>query len=125
MVMTGPEIAFLAKEAEVARSPVSPPIAVSALDYLRSIKPGDQREPAFTPAPEAPTPMDVLLRRLDRLAEGSKPPRRARGEVWTSIPVTPDIEIRVRGTQTADALARWERIADHLREILMGQAQEE
>jgi hypothetical protein len=37
----------------------------------------------------------------------------------------PDIEIRVRGTQSADELARWERIADHLRQILMDGSKEE
>jgi hypothetical protein len=69
--------------------------------------------------------MDVLLARLDRLAPRANPPRRARGEVWTSIPLTPDVEIRVRGTLAADQLARWERIADHLREILIGETPEE
>jgi DNA-binding transcriptional MerR regulator len=125
LVSTGPEIAALANEAETARAPSSPANAGSALDYLRSLKPRGPSEPVFTPELEAPTPVDVLRGRLDRLAEGTIPPRRARGEVWISIPVTPDIEIRVRGTQTADELGRWERIADHLREILMGTAQEE
>jgi hypothetical protein len=41
--------------------------------------------------------------------------------VWTSIPLTPDVEIRVRGALAGDDLARWERIADHLREILLGE----
>lgn len=128
LVITGPEIASLAKEAGAARD-LSAPNARSALDYLRSINPKsqarNQAEPEFTSSPEAPTPMDVLLGRLDRLTQGTQPPRRARGEVWTSIPVTPDIEIRVRGTQTANELARWERIADHLRQILMGGSKEE
>ena len=70
--------------------------------------------------------MDVLLARFDLLSPGSKPPpRRSHGQVWTSIPLTRDVEIRVRGTLTLDQLSRWERIADHLREILMGGAQEE
>jgi hypothetical protein len=66
--------------------------------------------------------MDSVLVRLDQLTAGSKPPRRSRGEVWISIPITPDIEIRVRGTQTAEQLSRWERIADYLRDLLMGGA---
>jgi DNA-binding transcriptional MerR regulator len=128
LVITGPEIASLAKEAEAARG-FSVPNDRSALNYLRSINQGrlakDTAEPGFTSSPEAPTPMDVLLERLDRLTEGKHPSRRSRGEVWTSIPITPDVEIRVRGRQTADELARWERIADHLRQILMGGSKEE
>jgi hypothetical protein len=64
--------------------------------------------------------MDSVLARLDQLAAGNKPQRRSRGEVWVSVPVTPDVEIRVRGTQTDEQLSRWERIADHLRELLIG-----
>lgn len=129
MVVTGPEIAALARESELVKAPTSGPGAVSALDYLRSINSGGRQEQtsapaqANAPAQEGYTPVDILLARLDRA--GARPARRARGEVWTLISVTPDVEIRVRGAQTPDELARWERIADHLREILTGGAQEE
>ena len=124
--MTAVEIASLAKEAELASTPAGLPRAGSALDYLRHLRPrGEQEQGSSSPPPEGLTPTDVLLARLDRLAPGANPPRRARGEVWTSVPLTRDVEIRVRGTLTADGLARWERIADHLREILMGEAQGE
>ncbi len=134
MSMSGLELVAIAQEAAVAEAPISPANTQSALDYLRSIKPRDQREPqspsiASVPAPQlqspsAPTPVDMLLGQLDRLAARSKPQRRARGVEWISIAVTPDVEFRVRGPQKADDLARWERIADHLREILMGEIQD-
>lgn len=119
--LSGMEIASLAKESEISRTEN----VLSALDYLQSLKSHDQRKPAMAPVPEAPTPINVLLARLDRLTEGVKPPRRARGEAWASIPITPDVEIRVRGTQSAEQLAQWERLADYVREILLGGTQEE
>ena len=126
--MTAAEISGLAGEAdaEISSAPPEPPRPESALHYLRSVQRGSSKAPLpAAPRPQGPTPLDVVLARLDHVAPGSKPARKARGEVWTSIPITRDVEIRVRGVQPADRLARWERIADHLREILMGEAKEE
>ncbi len=120
--MTGPELASLASEGSVAKRPGTLPRTGSALDYLRSLKQsGPSEAPVVTDA-ESPTPMDGVLGRLDQLTAGNKPQRRARGEVWVSVPITPDVEIRVRGTQTAEQLSSWERIADYLRDLLMGEA---
>jgi DNA-binding transcriptional MerR regulator len=58
---------------------------------------------------------------LERLA-GERTPRRARGDVVLRIPVTRDVEITVRGHMTPQDAAYYERIADLLREILMGGA---
>ena len=126
MNATGPELAALIQEAQVAKAPGPLREAVSALDYIRTLSSSRPPEVVVPPSSAAPTPMDVLLARFDLLSPGSKPPpRRSHGQVWTSIPLTRDVEIRVRGTLTLDQLSRWERIADHLREILMGGAQEE
>lgn len=123
---SGPEIASLAAEIDAAKTPSSIQEAVSALDYIRKLQTSHHNEPISPPLDSGPTPMDIVLFRLSQLTNGAKPPpRRARGELWTSVWVTPDIEIRMRGTLTADQLSRWERIADHLRELLMGGPQKE
>lgn len=66
------------------------------------------------------TPLERLLLNLTALAGTTKPRRQAKGETWHRIPVTPDIELSVRGNMTEDELHTLERIADCLREILMG-----
>jgi hypothetical protein len=43
--------------------------------------------------------------------------RKARGEWWVNIPITPDIELRARGLD-GDELASLERIADTLRNLI-------
>lgn len=124
--LTASEIGALATEGATAEA--SAPVAEksSALDYLRGLSSAvSELSAAPTPAPDEPNALDIVLERLAKLAPGSLPPRRARGEVWSVIPITPDVEIRVRGEQSADQLSRWERIADHLREMLLGRAQKE
>ncbi len=97
----------------------------SALEYLQGIKVGTQAKLSSVESPQrGPTPVDVMLNRLEDLAMGQKVPRKARGEAWFQITVTPDVEIRVRGRQTQEQLARWERIADHIRHILLGGVEE-
>jgi DNA-binding transcriptional MerR regulator len=72
-------------------------------------------------APGGPgTPVDAVLGFFEKLSAGKPVPRRARGEAWVVIRVTPDLELHVRGVKGADQLARLERIADHLREALLG-----
>jgi DNA-binding transcriptional MerR regulator len=118
--VTGPELAALALEGAAPRKPEPSPDPGSALAYLRRMAPLTPSAPPPAPDPDAPTPLDGVLYRLDRATPGSKPQRRSRGEVWVSVPVTPDVEIRVRGNQTGEQLSRWERIADYLRELLIG-----
>lgn len=78
--------------------------------------------PMATPAHGRPagTPVDAVLGFFEMLSAGKPVPRRARGEGWVVIRVTPDLELHVRGVKGADQLARLERIADHLREALLG-----
>ena len=66
------------------------------------------------------TPVDEILEVFEGLSAGRPVPRRAKGEAWVVIRVTPDLELHVRGVNSADQLARLERIADHLREALLG-----
>jgi DNA-binding transcriptional MerR regulator len=117
---TGPELARWAEEADAAHTRGAIDKPVSALNYIRRLQTGVEGTLDEKEVVDSPTPMDVLLARLSRLTKGAKTPsRRSRGEAWTSVPVTPDIEIRVRGVLTIDQISRWERIADHFREILM------
>jgi hypothetical protein len=55
---------------------------------------------------------------LEDVTQRDKVQRRAKGEVWVSIPVLPDIEIRARGLGDED-LIQMERIADLLRQVLL------
>jgi DNA-binding transcriptional MerR regulator len=120
--IAGPELTALANEGAAAPKAALLPKAGSALDYIRSLKQTGQPEAPPTSGEASPTPMDSVLARLDQMSAGNKPQRRSRGEVWVTVPVTPDVEIRVRGPQTDEQLSRWERIADHLRELLIGEA---
>ena len=53
-------------------------------------------------------------------ARGSRPQRKARAEEWLRIPITPDVELAVRGRLDAEQRARLERCADLVRDILLG-----
>jgi DNA-binding transcriptional MerR regulator len=128
--LTAEEIAALASGTQAGkRSPSLVESSDSALEYLELIKTGVRGRAKRTGAPPSPstgpTPVDLLLGRLEALTTGQKVQRKARGEPWFRIEVTPEVEIQVRGRQAADQLARWERIADHLRHILLGGIEED
>jgi DNA-binding transcriptional MerR regulator len=93
----------------------------------RSLKvPADRQPPASlaanlsTPRAAAAAPIDEILTFFELAAGKREVPRRAKGEAWVVIRVTPDLELHVRGVNSADQLARLERLADHLREALLG-----
>ena len=96
--------------------------ASSALDYIRGLREASAPLAASTAVPhralKAPASgFEALEQRLGR----SRPaPRKARGEEWLRIPVTPDVEFAVRGPLDAEARARLERCADLIRDILLG-----
>lgn len=123
LTMTAAEIAAVG--AEVPASEEAKP--GSALAYLRGLRQGEPEAPPPSPVVFAASvvrkpslsPIDALLTTLDRIAGVRKPSRKARSEKWTSVEVTPDAEIRVRGELSADDRNRWERVADHLRELLL------
>lgn len=122
-----------------------PPDGTSAADYLRRLRkagafgakgtgaPPAQRAavvsvphaPAASPL-LAPAPSGSSLARLAELLErlaGSRPSRRkSRGDVRVHIPITPDLELTVRGDHSPEEIARFEQIADLLRILLTGGA---
>jgi len=75
-----------------------------------------QRKPA--------SPVERLLGRMEEVTVWGPTKRRAKGESWVRIPVTPDMEISVRGVRSKEELARLEAIADRFREILMEESDE-
>jgi DNA-binding transcriptional MerR regulator len=92
----------------------------SALDYVRALRarsaPGVPQAPAAPPPAAPPTGFEALERRLG----GTVPPRKARGEDWLRVAITPDVELAVRGPLDDAARARLERCADLIRNILLG-----
>ncbi|MDZ4836964.1 MAG: MerR family transcriptional regulator [Candidatus Melainabacteria bacterium] len=68
------------------------------------------------------TPIGKLLVGLEEQTGDKHIRRQARREAWFRIPITPDIELSVRGINDDQQLARLERVADYLREILTGDA---
>jgi DNA-binding transcriptional MerR regulator len=127
----------------------SPPSGTSAADYLRNLRGagvfggarGSESAASLTAPPtahsasmsvSAPKTLTVAGpsgSRLSRLAEaleriaGTRPARRkSKGEVRLHIPITPDLELAVRGDHSPEEIARYEQIADLLRAILTGGA---
>ena len=115
----------------------------STLDYLGAVKartsppkgkvpPEDARVPDFLtrtnashsmkptdPASGDLTALERLLVQLDHLVNGSFS-KRVRGETWTRIGVTRDLELSVRGSLRPDELRQFEVLAGQLRTILTG-----
>jgi DNA-binding transcriptional MerR regulator len=118
----------------------------SALEYIQSLKnvhePVSERseryraalsDAAMHAAPEsAPpnrssrqkrrksgSPLERLLRNIERLSGRKSVTPKSKGEQWVRIPVTPDIEISVRGANSPEQIARVEAIADRMRALLM------
>jgi DNA-binding transcriptional MerR regulator len=127
---------------EPAPAPSPPPAGTSAADYLRNLRNAGlfgaasstgAARPAVSASlrgyapPPRPDPEPPSGSRLARLAEaleriaGARPSRRkAKGDVRLHIPITPDLELTVRGDHTPEEIARYEQVADLLRAILTG-----
>ena len=87
---------------------------------------------AAQPAPASPLPDDqppppssrsrlvAALETFERSLKKRQIPRKAKGEVQLKIPVTPDIELTIRGRMTPEDIAQYERLADLLKELLQG-----
>lgn len=116
------EITRLAAEVD-GSGPGQAPVRASgsALDYLRSIGVAAQEEGRQEwRRASPPAPLEQLLVELVRAAGKKEVARQARGEHWFRVAITPDIELSIRGAPQPEELALVERIADHLRLILLG-----
>ena len=102
----------------------------SATDYLKSIRAGSASIPVSVSAKEEAPPEDkkdtsrnaieLLLLEFSNLSKGRSVRNKASAETWHRISVTPDVEISVRGLEDETDIARLTRIADHLREFILG-----
>jgi DNA-binding transcriptional MerR regulator len=135
LVATPEQIAgYAAKAAELAPEiSEMPPLAEAptsgvALDYLRDLRAKAVTPPSAKLIPQPPGPVSRPapgsgFEALEvRLGAGRATPaaRKARAEEWLRIPVTPDVELHVRGRLDAETRARIERCADLVRDILLG-----
>ncbi|MCA9816227.1 MAG: MerR family transcriptional regulator [Candidatus Obscuribacterales bacterium] len=100
----------------------------SATDYLKSIR-GGSAPPPVARAEESPAEekkstsrnaIELLLLEFSNLSKGRSVRNKASAETWHRISVTPDVEISVRGLEDETDIARLTRIADHLREFILG-----
>jgi len=93
-----------------------PPPGSSAAAYLAR-----RRGAGFAEPPAAPpfgSRLVRLVEGLERIAGGRLSRRKARGDVRLHIAITPDLEIVVRGDHAAEDIARFEQIADLLRDAI-------
>jgi hypothetical protein len=99
------------------------PPATSALSYLMSLKGQTPRAPAPPRAAAAPergrTPLEELLDVLGAALPRASVARAVRSETWHRVPITPDVELAVRGELDPDTLALLHRVGDHLRHLLL------
>lgn len=92
----------------------APPRSAAA-DYLASL--------GAEPSRAAPPPRHGFRALEDALPKGvPKAGRPTRAEEWLRVPITPDVELGVRGPLDPEARARIERCADLIRSILAGHA---
>jgi DNA-binding transcriptional MerR regulator len=91
----------------------------SALEYLNQLKQSTRPAAPHT-VPQAAPPFERLLLDLSNLVGNRKVAKTSRAETWSRISITPDLEFAVRDVQDDAELRALERIADHLREILLG-----
>ena len=131
-----------AAEEEVTQSPAEAPKEEesersSALDYVRARRVAGRGrgkiEDALAASPVMPrsaeessalssgeSPIEALLAKLRDGAGLGNVPRRAQGQEWVRLEVTPDIEIHLRGQLYGEQLKDFERLADLMRHILLG-----
>lgn len=131
--------AYAAKAAGLAPEPQEAPPARlaapaspgAALDYLRALRARAAAAPAPPaqlaedradplPSPSPPPRGFAALEQHLAAARPAVPARKARAEEWLRIPITPDVELAVRGRLDAEQRAQLERCADLVRDILLG-----
>ena len=120
----------IAPEAPASQPMQSPVDPDEAVDYFRALRErpapaagnplGAARMSRSAPARRSVSGFEALERRLSE--DGARTPseRKGRAEEWIRIPVTPDVELSVRGRLDAEQRARLERCAELMRDILIG-----
>ena len=63
--------------------------------------------------------IEKLILQLEKTLDNPAP-RRSRGDIWTRISVTPDLEISIRGNLDSRERILFEQLGDHFRAILSG-----
>jgi DNA-binding transcriptional MerR regulator len=101
----------------------------TALDFIRARRQSSkgttripQRSTTRLPGNRASPsgPIEKLLEQLRGMTQGTTVPRKARGEEWVRLEITPDIEIHVRGQLSQEQLQGFEQLSDLMRHILLG-----
>lgn len=101
-----------------AQSTAPEPITNDALDFIKRIRSKTESRPYTQTISTHPTSrLARAAMELEKTLSHRKPVRKARGEWWVNIPITPDIELRARGLD-GDELTSLERIADTLRNLI-------
>ena len=132
-LLTAPpdRIAYLARRAEKLPRSTHPETDVSsepegsALEYMKRLRKASHeasRAGSIAPLGAARSSenrgFDALEYQLGR--ERLPPARKARAEEWLRIPITPDVELSVRGHFDSQQQAKLLRCADLIRDILDG-----
>ncbi|MEO8197382.1 MAG: MerR family transcriptional regulator [Thermoanaerobaculia bacterium] len=94
-------------------SPSSPGSEIDVFEDLDSDPPAPDNRSAGR------TPLEELLRALDSTLANENVARSVRHELWHRLPITPDIELAVRGELGTDQLALLQRIGDRLRHLFL------
>lgn len=137
LVATAEQIQAWAEQAEGIAPEPTPPQALGApegpgeaVDYFKALRAkrisgavhevGAARMLRSEPVKRSVSGFEALERRLSDSGARTPTERKSRSEEWIRIPVTPDVELSVRGRLDAEQRARLERCAELMRDILIG-----
>lgn len=115
--------AYASRVAGLAQEAIAAPAASSALDYISTLRSRAGAVSGSSPhaAALAAPPLQGFDALEHCLGQGrAEPARKARAEEWLCIPITPDVELTVRGPLDTEHRVRLERCADLIRDILLG-----
>ena len=88
----------------------------SANQYLDAVL---GRPAGAAPPPVAARPLPDLDNSLEAAFFQTSVPRKARAETWWRIPIASDVELHVRAGANPEAMHRFERVADQVRQLLL------
>ena len=66
------------------------------------------------------SPLESLISRLRDALPAKKVSSSSRGESWRIIEITPELRLQVKDVFPEEEMARFEEMADYIREILLG-----